>query len=236
MIFKFIPCWFWVTSDPHPSQTNQPLKLRHMPYKCTFCYVVLDLICLRCNLSPRRGPLQNYRSFFEHTQQVPRDRCSVCIKLHALDPFAQLTMLLSKSRPIEGFFNAFPPAYEVLVPCVVLVLIWLATTLSTLRPAIELPRVRTLSQVLEMIQAVRALDFVLFLRSVPNWKRNFLFPPRLAAQRQRATLYVIWTAMESLRRYHRTRNKSWPQAFFVMNYICRILPDRSLHGPRRFWD
>ena len=147
-----------------------------MPYKCTFCYVVLDLICLRCNLSPRRGPLQNYRSFFEHTQQMPRDRCSVCIKLHALDPFAQLTMLLSKSRPIEGFFNAFPPAYEVLVPCVVLVLIWLATTLSTLRPAIELPRVRTLSQVLEKIQAVRAFDFVLFLRSVPNWKKEFLAP------------------------------------------------------------
>ena len=62
-----------------------------------------------------------------------------------------------------------PLAYKALVPCVVLVLTWLVSTLSPSRPAIELPRVRTRSkQGLEKIQAAREVDFAPSLALLPQ--------------------------------------------------------------------
>ena len=55
---KSIPCWFRATVDPHPGQTNQPLTLRHMLYKCTLYYVVLVLIWLASTLSVLRPAIE----------------------------------------------------------------------------------------------------------------------------------------------------------------------------------
>ena len=95
----------YIGSTSAPDEST--IKVEAHAVHCTLCYVVLFLICLRCSLSPRRSPLQKCRPFFEHTQQMPRDRCSVCIKLHALAPFAKLTKLLSKLRTIAGFSTLF---------------------------------------------------------------------------------------------------------------------------------
>ena len=101
-----------------------------------------------------------------------------------------------------------------MVPCVALVLTWSVSTLSASRPAIELPRVRTRSTMdLRRFRQPERLILLLSLRSAPTWKRNFLLPPWLATPQKRSILYVVWTAMANLMRYHRTRSRRLPQAY-----------------------
>ena len=82
----------------------------------------------------------------------------------------------------------------------------------------------TLNQGLEKIQAARAFDFAPILALCPSWERNFLLPLWLVAPRMRSILYVVWTAMASLMRSHRTRNRRLPLAYSVTNYTHSVLP------------
>ena len=118
-----------------------------------------------------------------------------------------------------------------------LVLTWLVSILSASRPAIELPRYRTRStKDLRRSRLPERLILHLVLHSAPIGKRNFLLPPWLVALQMRLILYVVWTTMANLMRSHRTKSRRLPQAYFVTNYIHRILLDQSPYGPPRFQD
>ena len=80
----------------------------------------------------------------------------------------------------------------------------------SLAAAIELPRVRTRSNKdLRRSRQPERLILPLLLRSAPTGKRNFLLPPWLVAPRKRSILFVVWTAMANLMRYHRTRQTTY---------------------------
>ena len=120
-----------------------------------------------------------------------------------------------KIHAVSDHTMLFPPACWALVPCVALVLTSLVSILSASRPAIELPR-----------GPVR-LILLRFLRSAPTGKWNSLLPPWLVAPRKRSVLFVLWTAMANLMRYHRARSRSLPQAYSGTKYKSMILLDRS---------
>ena len=88
----------------------------------------------------------------------------------------------------------------------------------------------------------RLCDFQIYCVSVlskvsaPPGKRTFLLPPCLIALWMPSILYVDWTAMENLKRPHKTRSRRLPLDYSVMIYISRILLDQPLRGPPKFWD
>ena len=87
----------------------------------------------------------------------------------------------------------------------------------------------TLNQGLKKIQAARVFDFAPVLALCPTGNRTFLLPPWIVA-RKRSILYVVWTAMASMMRYHRTRNRRSPRACSVINYKRRTSLDYLLAG------
>ena len=142
-------------------------------------------------------------------------------------------------RTTAGPYHANPTSLHFLslVPCVASVLAWFASTLSASRPASELPRVRTRStKGLRRSRQLEGMILLLFLRSPPTGRRNFLLLPWLAAPRNLPILYVTWTAMANLMISHRIRNRRLPQPYYATHYIDRISLDRSAHGLPRFWD
>ena len=125
----------------------------------------------------------------------------------------------------------FPPVCYVLVPCVVLVLTWLVSTLSAWRPAIELPRVRKRStKDLRRSRLPERLILHLFLHSATTVGRICLLPPWLAALRKRSKLYVVWTTMAGFMRSRKIRITRLPPACFVTNYIHIIVWANLLAG------
>ena len=108
--------------------------------------------------------------------------------------------------------------------------LWLASTLSASRPAIELPRVRTRSaKALRRSRQVEGRILLLFLRSAPTVKRNFLLLPWLVAPRKHSILYVVWTTMARLTIFHLTGNRRLPQAL-LRDELCR----QDFAGPISF--
>ena len=71
----------------------------------------------------------------------------------------------------------FLPACLALVPCVVLVLTWLVSTLSASRPAVELPRVRTRStKDFRRSRLPERMTFAPVLALSSIWEKDFLAP------------------------------------------------------------
>ena len=149
-----------------------------------------------------------------------------CLYWSTSDPYFQMTKLLTKLRPMP--FSE-PPAYNVLVPCVALVLTWLVSTNCRLFEHAQPRASRRFRQLVGKI-------LLQSLLSAPTGKRNFWLLPWLVALRRLSTLYVAWTAVANLMIHHRKRNKRLPQPCFATNYVSRTLHGQSLYVPPKFLD
>ena len=153
----------------------------------------------------------------------------------------------------------FPPACWALVPCVALVLTWLVSILSALRPAIEVPRARTrsakvgiraislaarcrtaacsstLNQGLEKIQAARAFDFAPILALSSNWEKEFL-APSMARSSTEALNIVCYLGRNGKLDDVPQDNKQRGATTFLRDdlFLSGTLLDRSPHVPPGF--
>ena len=129
----------------------------------------------------------------------------------------------------------FPPTYQVLGPCVALVLTCMVFTPSASRPALELPRVRTRSaKAFRRSKQLVSMTSLLSSRSALFGTKNFLLLPWLSALRKRSIRRAAWTAMANLMTLHKTRNRRLPQPCSATHYIGSISLDRSPYELPKF--
>ena len=117
------------------------------------------------------------------------------------------------------------------VPCVVLVLTWLVSTLSASRSAVEFSHVQTrLTKALRKSRLSERMTPLLSMHSAPSGKRNSSLRPWRAALRKLSILYLVWTATANSMIHHTTRRKRPPPAHPATNHTGRIPQDRPLRG------
>ena len=95
----------------------------------------------------------------------------------------------------------------------------------------------TLSRGLEKIGTARGHNCSpLFALSLSFGKKNFLFLPWLSTLRMHMMLFVGWTVMTHLMKFHKTKSRKLPLGYFWTNSIDKTLPDLFLAVPRESWD